>query len=81
MRFGLAWHIFLKDLRRLWWMILLTIFLTSRLVNQDSWRSTTFPGTQEGWLNILLPLAWESSHSLWRFWKIRQSANRPAIRN
>ena len=51
-------HIVLKDVRRLWWLIALTLLLLARLVHFDSWRGDATPGSDEGWLNILLPLAW-----------------------
>ena len=58
MNFRLVWKIFLKDVQRLWWVILLTLLLLGRLAHFDSWRGTKMPGSEEGWLNILLPLAW-----------------------
>jgi hypothetical protein len=58
MNLRFVWQIFRKDTRRLWWMIALTLTLLVRLAHQDSWRSVTMPGAEEGWLNILLPLAW-----------------------
>jgi hypothetical protein len=51
-------HIFRKDVRRLWWAIGLTVILLATLARQDGWRSDAVPGPIEGWLNILLPLAW-----------------------
>ena len=58
MNLRFVWHIFRKDTRRLWWMIALTLALLARLAHLDSWRDVATPGTEEGWLNILLPLAW-----------------------
>ena len=51
-------HIIGKDLRRLWWVIGLTLALLARLAHFDSLRAFATPGSDEGWLNILLPLAW-----------------------
>jgi hypothetical protein len=53
-----VWHIFRKDTRRLWWMIALTLALLARLAHQDSWRNVATPDIEEGWFNVLLPLAW-----------------------
>lgn len=58
MNLRFVWHIFKKDLRRLWWMVALTLLLLARLAHFDSLRGNATPGTGEGWLNILLPLAW-----------------------
>src|SRR5579863_10327337 len=58
MNLRLVWHIFKKDARRLWWLIALTLALSARLVHFDSMRDFATPGSEEGWLNILLPLAW-----------------------
>jgi hypothetical protein len=58
MNLRFVWHIFRKDTRRLWWMITLTLALLARLAHQDSWRNVATPNIDEGWLNILLPLAW-----------------------
>ncbi len=51
-------HVVGKDIRRFWWMIALTLALLARLVHFDSMRGFATPGSDEGWLNILLPLAW-----------------------
>lgn len=51
-------HVLRKDLRRFWWMIALTLALLARLVHFDAMRGFATPGNDEGWLNILLPLAW-----------------------
>src|SRR5258707_12526012 len=58
MNLRFIWHIFRKDTRRLWWVIALTLALPARLAHQDSWRGVATPDIEEGWLNILLPLAW-----------------------
>jgi len=39
-------------------MIVLTLALLARLAHFDFWRDVATPNTEEGWLNILLPLAW-----------------------
>ncbi|MES1260908.1 MAG: hypothetical protein ABUS49_04160, partial [Acidobacteriota bacterium] len=54
----LTWHIFRKDTRRCWKEIALTFALLAWLTRMDSWRSDYVPDSSEGWLNILLPLAW-----------------------
>jgi hypothetical protein len=58
MNLRFVWHIFRKDTRRLWWMIALTLALLARLAHFDSWRAVATPDIEEGWLNVLLPLAW-----------------------
>ena len=58
MNLRFVWHIFRKDTRRLWWMIALTLALLARLAHFDSWRNVATPNIEEGWLNVLLPLAW-----------------------
>ena len=54
----MALHIFRKDMRRLWPFVLLAAALQAVLAHQDRWRSDWTPGAAEGWLNVLLPLAW-----------------------
>jgi hypothetical protein len=51
-------HIFKKDVRRLWWAVLATWVLLAALAQQDRWRADYIVGSTEGWLNLLLPLAW-----------------------
>jgi hypothetical protein len=51
-------HIFRKDARRLWKEIAGTLALLGWLTQLDSWRGGYTPGVTEGWLNLLLPLAW-----------------------
>jgi hypothetical protein len=53
-----TWHIFKKDVRRLWWMAAVTLGLLAWLAHMDRWRSQWTPGSSEGWLNFLLPFAW-----------------------
>ncbi len=50
--------IFFKDARRLRWMIALTLVMLARLAHDDNWRDVAIPGKPEGWLNLVLPLAW-----------------------
>lgn len=54
----LAWRIFRKDARRWWWMIALTLALLGRLTWLDARRHYVVTGSEEGWLYLLLPLAW-----------------------
>jgi hypothetical protein len=51
-------HIFKKDVRRLWWAAAATLLILAELAKYDCWRSDWMAGVAEGWLNILLPLAW-----------------------
>ncbi|HEY3836888.1 MAG TPA: hypothetical protein VGL72_09970 [Bryobacteraceae bacterium] len=51
-------HIFQKDLRRLWPAVLITLALLVELSRLDSWRKDWLASSAEGWLNLLLPLAW-----------------------
>ena len=54
----LAWHIFKKDARRLWWEIAVTAGALAMLARMDVWRDDRLPGPLEGMLNLLLPVAW-----------------------
>ena len=47
-----------KDLKRLWWGILLTTGFLMRLAFLDVMRNGSTPSTEESWLSILLPLSW-----------------------
>lgn len=51
-------HIFLKDARRLWWAVLATWVPLTALACLDGWRTDWVINAPEGWLNLLLPLAW-----------------------
>src|SRR5215471_7998916 len=51
-------HIFKKDIRHLWPAVALSLVLLAILSHEDRWRMDRTPGLSEGWLNILLPLAW-----------------------
>jgi hypothetical protein len=53
-----VWHIFKKDARRLRWEVAATLGLLAWVAHLDRWRSDWTPGFAEGWLNVLLPLAW-----------------------
>ncbi len=54
----LVLHIFKKDARRLWWAIAAALALQARLMYVDATRDDAVASSQEGWLNLLLPLAW-----------------------
>jgi hypothetical protein len=54
----LAWRIFRKDVRRWRWMIALTLLLLARLTWLDAGRHYAATGAEDGWLYLLLPLAW-----------------------
>ena len=51
-------HIFKKDVRRLWWAVAAALLLLAALAHTDRWRADAMVGATEGWLNLLLPLAW-----------------------
>ena len=51
-------HILRKDARRLWLPVLASLALLGVLAHEDRWRSDFSPGQVEGWLNLVLPLAW-----------------------
>jgi hypothetical protein len=51
-------HTFKKDSRHLWLPIAATLVLLMELAREDRWRSSWMASSAEGWLNILLPLAW-----------------------
>jgi len=54
----LALHIFKKDGRRLWREIAVTLVLLGAVTRLDRQRADAVPGLVEGWLNLLLPVAW-----------------------
>jgi len=54
----LVLHIIKKDARHLWPQISVTIAILAALGREDRWRSDWLAGQTEGWLNLLLPLAW-----------------------
>jgi hypothetical protein len=51
-------HMFWKDTRHLWKEIAVTWVMLGYLTRLDSSRTGYTPGLAEGWLNVLLPLAW-----------------------
>jgi hypothetical protein len=51
-------HTFRKDVRRLWPAVAVSVVLLAMLAWADRWRTDSTVGSTEGWLNILLPLAW-----------------------
>lgn len=52
------WHIFKKDLRRLWPQVLATLILLAWFAFMDGRRSDAVLPAAEGWLNLLLPFTW-----------------------
>ena len=50
-------HTLRKDVRRLWPVVVIALVLLGTLARSDRWRSDTIIGSNEGWLNLLLPLA------------------------
>ena len=54
----LIWHIFTKDARSLGWQALLPALLLAWLAQCDASRTGATPGHLEGWLHLLVPLAW-----------------------
>jgi hypothetical protein len=51
-------HIFRKDSRRLWPAIVAAILLLGTLARLDRWRGDWLISSTEGYLNILIPIAW-----------------------
>jgi hypothetical protein len=51
-------HIFKKDVRHLWLQIAVTLAIVAALGREDRWRGDWLAGQTEGWLNLLLPIAW-----------------------
>ena len=51
-------HIFKKDVRRLWPAIAVSLAVLGSLTWHDRWRSDRIVGEIEGYLNLLVPLAW-----------------------
>ena len=54
----LVLHIFKKDVRLLWPHVLVTFGIVAFLAHEDRWRGDWLAGRTEGWLNLLLPVAW-----------------------
>lgn len=55
---NLVLHTFRKDVRRLWPAILVSLLLLGVLTRADRWRADSIINPLEGWLNLVLPLAW-----------------------
>jgi hypothetical protein len=51
-------HILRKDVRRLWPAILAATLLLGTLTRLDRWRADPLISSTEGYLNILIPIAW-----------------------
>ena len=51
-------HTLKKDARRWWPVAVTTWILLGALADQDRWRADRMASSLEGWLNLLLPLAW-----------------------
>lgn len=56
MRFALL--VFKKDVRRLWWEVLITLVLLAALARMDCYRWDYVAGSMEGLMNLLVPFAW-----------------------
>jgi hypothetical protein len=54
----LAWVIFRKDMRRLWWEASVTTAALCYLVHLDAQRRDFIPGPMEGLLSLVVPAAW-----------------------
>ncbi|MGC4055961.1 MAG: hypothetical protein QM757_44710 [Paludibaculum sp.] len=54
----MMFHILQKDACRLWWAVLATWVPLIVLSWLDCWRTDWLLSAPEGWLNLLLPLAW-----------------------
>jgi hypothetical protein len=54
----LVLHIFIKDARRFWWEIAVTLGLLAGVARMDATRVGFIPGAMEGWLNLILPAVW-----------------------
>jgi len=51
-------HTLRKDARRLWPAAGVTWLMLAVLAHADRWRADWIPSPLEGWMNLLLPLAW-----------------------
>jgi hypothetical protein len=51
-------HTFKKDARRLWPAAAATWVMLAALANADRWRADWIPSPMEGWMNLLLTMAW-----------------------
>jgi hypothetical protein len=54
----LAFHIFRKDIRRLWWETLVATGALAYLAHMDANRMDYLPGPMEGLMNLVVPAAW-----------------------
>jgi hypothetical protein len=54
----LVLHTLKKDARRLWPAVIVSLGLLAMLARADRWRADSIVGSTEGWLNLLVPLAW-----------------------
>ena len=55
---NLVLHTFKKDTRHLWPAVAISLALLALLARADRWRADSIIGSSEGWLNLLLPVAW-----------------------
>jgi hypothetical protein len=51
-------HILRKDIRYLWWETAVTLLVLAALSHMDAQRADAVPGSTEGLLQLLLPVAW-----------------------
>ena len=51
-------HTLRKDTRRLWPAVAVTCLMLVEFAREDRWRSDALPSPLEGWLNLLLTMAW-----------------------
>ena len=51
-------HTMRKDVRRLWPAVVVFLALLTTLTLADRWRVNSMFGSTEGWLNLVVPLAW-----------------------
>src|ERR1017187_9151805 len=51
-------HTMRKDVRRLWPAVVVFLALLATLTLADRWRVNSMFGSTEGWLNLVVPLAW-----------------------
>ena len=51
-------HTFRKDIRHLWPAVAVTCLMLGELARQDRWRADSLASPLEGWLNLLLTMAW-----------------------
>jgi len=51
-------HTFAKDARRLWPAVAVSWLMLGVLTNADRWRADRMPSPMEGWMTLLLSMAW-----------------------